>query len=170
MQIERTVLLDADPAEMMVGDVISFTLEDGEQVKAMKMADDGTFLFVDCLKEEQTMKELDLGKILRRIPDEIVAMMEPWPDGQFLRLPTEKEIFGTNKIGEDEPEEVVQWEPMKERRNRIAFQGLNGPWEWYWLSNKKKGSAAFFAAVASGGLCDCNNASDASGVRPAFRF
>lgn len=170
MQIERKVLLDADPAEMMVGDVISFTLEDGEQVKAMKMADDGTFLFVDSLDEEQTMKELDLGKILRRIPDEIVAMMEPWPDGQFLRLPTEKEIFGTNKIGEDEPEEVVQWEPIKERRNKIAFKGLNGCWEWYWLSNKKKGSAAFFASVYPNGLCDCNNASTACGVRPAFRF
>lgn len=170
MQIERTVLLDADPAEMMVGDVISFTLEDGEKVKAMKMADDGTFLFVDCLDEEQTMKELDLGKILRRIPDEIVAMMEPWPDGKFLRLPTEKEIFGTNEIGEDEPEEVVQWEPMKERRNRIAFQGLNGPWEWYWLSNKKKDSAACFAFVNYTGSCNYDYASLAAGVRPAFRF
>lgn len=170
MQIERTVLLDADPAEMMVGDVISFTLEDGEKVKAMKMADDGTFLFVDCLKEEQTMKELDLGKILRKIPDEIVALMEPWSDGQFLRLPTEKEIFGTNEIGEDEPEEVAQWEPMKERRNRIAFQGLNGPWEWYWLSNKKKNSAAYFANVHGAGDCSYGNASSANGVRPAFRF
>lgn len=170
MQIERTVLLDADPAEMMVGDVISFTLEDGEQVKAMKMADDGTFLFVDCLKEEQTMKELDLGKILRRIPDAIVAMMEPWPDGSFLRLPTEKEIFGTNEIGEDEPEEVVQWEPMKERRNRIAFQGLNGPWEWYWLSNQDKDDAAYFAFVNCYGDCSYLGASGAGGVRPAFRF
>ena len=170
MQIERTVLLDADPAEMMVGDVISFTLEDGEQVKAMKMADDGTFLFVDCLKEEQTMKELDLGKILRKIPDEIVALMEPWSDGQFLRLPTEKEIFGINEVGEDEPEEVVQWEPMKEIRNRITFRGLSDYWEWHWLSNKKKGSAAYFAYVDNGGNCYYNRASGSVGVRPAFRF
>ena len=170
MQIERKVLLDADPAEMMVGDVISFTLKDGEQVKAMKMDDDGTFLFVDCLNKEQTMKELDLGKILRRIPDEIVAMMKPWLDGQFLRLPTEKEILGTNKIGEDEPEEVVQWEPMKERRNRIALQGLNGCWEWYWLSNKKKDSATSFAHVDAYGDCSYDYAYEACGVRPAFRF
>ena len=170
MQIERTVLLNADPAEMMVGDVISFTLEDGEQMKAMKMADDGTFLFVDCLKEQQTMKELDLGKILRKIPDEIVALMKPWSDGQFLRLPTEKEIFGINEVGEDEPEEVVQWEPMKKIRNKVAFRSLNDCWEWYWLSNKKKGSAASFAGVTLFGYCYFTNASNSRGVRPAFRF
>ena len=65
---------------------------------------------------------------------------------------------------------MVQWEPMKLRRNRIAFQGMNGPWEWYWLANKVKGSAAYFAFVNGYGIADSTNASYSLGVRPAFKI
>ena len=65
---------------------------------------------------------------------------------------------------------MVQWEPMKLRRNRIAFQGMNGSWEWYWLANKVKGSAASFASVAGAGDAYCDTASNSLGVRPAFKI
>ena len=87
-----------------------------------------------------------------------------------IPLPTEKEIFGKNEYGTKEPENVVQWEPMKLRRNRIAFQGMNGSWEWYWLANKVKGSAAGFAIVYGSGHAYYNYASVSYGVRPAFKI
>ena len=96
--------------------------------------------------------------------------MVPFENGDFLRLPTEKEIFGVNEYGEKEPDSVEQFEPMKLRRNRIAFQGHNGGWEWYWLQNKVKGTAAYFAGVNNNGCAGYYYASYAGGVRPAFKI
>lgn len=59
---------------------------------------------------------------------------------------------------------------MKQRRNRIAFQGKNGGWEWYWLQNKCRDSAARFAYVDSSGDADYGDASHSRGVRPAFKI
>ena len=70
----------------------------------------------------------------------------------------------------NEDESVEQFAPMKLRRNRIAFQGHNGNWEWYWLANKHKRSASNFAFVTYGGNAYCHNASGAGGVRPAFKI
>ena len=109
------------------------------------------------------------GEILERFPAEIREQMVAFANGDMLRLPTEKEIFGVNEYGEDEGE-VEQFAPMKLRRNRIAFQGLNGNWEWYWLANKHKRSASNFANVNDGGSADYYNASAACGVRPAFKI
>lgn len=65
----------------------------------------------------------------------------------MIRIPTEKEIFGVNKYGEKESDDVKQFEPMKNRRNRIAFR--NNEFEWYWLKNRGVRSATRFAAVAA---------------------
>ena len=97
-------------------------------------------------------------------------MMVPFGNGDYLRLPTEKEIFGENYYGEYESPYVQQWKPMKQRRNRIAFQGKNGGWEWYWLQNKCRDSAAHFACVYADGDASCSGASDSLGVRPAFKI
>ena len=60
---------------------------------------------------------------------------------------------------------------MKKRKNRIAFQGKGtDTWEWYWLQNKYDGSAARFAYVNFIGYADYYDASDAGGVRPAFKI
>ena len=96
--------------------------------------------------------------------------MVAFSNGLLLRLPTEKEIFGKNVYGKDEGDAVYQWEPMKERRYRIAFQGKNGAWEWYWLANQVDGSAARFALVNGAGFADYVCASHAGGVRPAFKI
>ncbi len=94
--------------------------------------------------------------------------MIPFANGDYLRLPTEKEIFGINEYGEEEAESVEQFEPMKERRNRIALEGKNGSLAWYWLQNTIKNSGAFFALVSGHGYANYTGASASLGVRPAF--
>lgn len=59
---------------------------------------------------------------------------------------------------------------MKQRKNRIASQGLNGGWEWYWLQNRVQNSAACFANAASNGDCYCNDASNEADVRPVAKI
>ena len=185
MKVMRTYETETSTYE--VGDVIAFELEGGEKVEAMAMrqeADGMLFLFVDCLKDEERMNEEDSNRggfdasdlrmklnreIVERFPTEIREQMVAFANGDMLRLPTEKEIFGINEYGEDEGD-VEQFAPMKLRRNRIAFQGLNGNWEWYWLANKHKRSASYFASVYLGGIADCGSASAANGVRPAFKI
>ena len=180
-----------DACSILVGDIISFELTDGEAVEAMavKKDDQNTiFCLVDCLRDEYKMNSRNTNKggyeaselraklnveILARFPTEITEMMVPFANGDLLRLPTEKEIFGVNSYGLDEPEDVTQWKPMKLRRNRIAFQGLNGSWEWYWLQNpalRDVASSTHFALVTGNGHAAANSASDSIGVRPAFQI
>lgn len=167
MEIKRVTKMDTTNFE--VGDVFPMTLSDGEQVEAMAMkqeSDGMIFMLIDCLLDESSMNSentnrggydaSDLrmklnGEILERFPAEIREQMVAFQNGDLLRLPTEKEIFGENRYGEYESEDVTQFEPMKLRRNRIAFQGMNGAWEWWWLANKVRGSAARFASVNNGG-------------------
>lgn len=189
MKLFRTIETAAENG-YKVGDVISFTLNDDEEeveALAVKQDDDGMiFYFVDALKKEYRMnrtnsnrggyKSCELrkklnGEILDRFPAEIREKMVAFENGDYLRLATEREIFGYNPYGEKEPDDVEQWEPMKDRRNRIAFQGSKtGTWEWYWLQNKVEGSAARFAVVRGDGYADYDNASGAGGVRPAFKI
>lgn len=186
MKVRRTEKIKVNT--FRVGDVIRFKLSDGEKVEmlAVKEESDGMiFCFADCLAKEYSMNEQntneggwdasDLRKklnseILDRFPRKIRKLLLPFENGDMLRLPTEKEIFGSNPCGEDEPESVSQWKPMKQRKNRIASQGLNGGWEWYWLQNRVPNSAASFADVHSYGNADCNGASAAYGVRPVVKI
>lgn len=186
MMVKRSEMVET--TNYNVEDIISFELADGEKVEAMAMkqeADGMIFMLVDCLKDEECMNEEDSnrggwdasdlrvklnGEILERFPAEIREQMVAFANGDMLRLPTEKEIFGVNEYGETEDESVEQFAPMKLRRNRIAFQGHNGNWEWYWLANKHKRSASYFAHVNNYGYAYCINASDAYGVRPAFKI
>ena len=188
MKLFRTIEAVAD-GHYCVGDVITFTLKNGEEVEALavKQEQDGMiFCFVDCLRKEYSMnrtssnrggyKSCALRKTLNTeiynlFPDEIREKMVAFQTGDMVRLPTEREIFGYNHYGESESEDVEQWEPMKDRRNRIAFQGSKtGTWEWYWLQNKADGSAAYFAIVGGHGRAAYNSASGADGVRPAFKI
>ena len=87
----------------------------------------------------------------------------------MLRIPTEREIFGENPYGKDEPVSVRRFYGMENRRERIAFQGSEtGTWEWYWLQNKVEDSASRFASVYDYGAADYSAASNSLGVRPVF--
>lgn len=192
MEVTRKMTVDTELFEL--GDIISFTLTDGEKVqaKAVRETPNGMlFITVDCLKDEYKMFEnpesaevvdyehSDLrrklnGEILEKFPEEIRERMVGMRIGNtnrfdMLRIPTEREIFGENPYGKDEPSGVRQFKGMKNRRNRIAFQGSKtGTWEWYWLQNKVEDSASLFALVLSAGRAYCYYASYSRGVRPVF--
>ena len=194
MEVKRTIKTDVESFEL--GDVISFKLKDGEKVqaKAVKQTDEGMLFFtVDCLKDEYQMFKnpggmgimeinyfnSDLrhalnGEIIDRFPEEIRSRMVGMRIGNsdtfdLLRIPTEREIFGENPYGTEESDDVKQLKGMKNRRNRIAFQGSKtGVFEWYWLQNRVADTASNFAVVIHTGLAGYYSASDSLGVRPAF--
>lgn len=189
MLVKRTMKVDVELFE--VGDIIKFKLTDGEKVQAMavKQTPEGMlFVLVDCLAKEypmfndiDDMDEEDIsyatsdlrkalnGEILDRFPKEIKdRMVAVNAEGDMLRIPTEYEIFGENVYGQEESKLTKRWKPMKKKRNRIAFQGKKGAWEWYWLMNRHKDYASYFARVSGGGGANYDNASDSLGVRPVF--
>lgn len=192
MEVKRTIKTYVKSFEL--GDVISFKLKDGEKVqaKAVKQTDEGMlFLTVDCLKDEYQMFEYPVGsmeinyfnsdlrhalngEILDRFPAEIKSRMVGMRIGatdtfDLLRIPTEKEIFGENSWGTDEANIVKQFKGMKNRRNRIAFQGSKtGPWVWYWLQNRVDAPSSYFARVGSDGDAAYDGASASFGVRLVF--
>ena len=117
--------------------------------------------------ENSDLRKALNGEILARFPEEIRSRMVALNGhGDLLRIPTEREIFGENVYGQ--PDGEKRWKCMKKRRNRIAFQGKEGAWEWYWLMNRHKDSASYFARVGDSGNANYNNASNSNGVRPDF--
>lgn len=192
MEVIRKITVDTELFEL--GDVISFDLTTGEKVQAMAVRETPNgmlFMTVDCLKNEQKMFEnpnraevvdyehSDLrkklnGEILDTFPEEIKERMVGMRVGQtncfdMLRIPTEKEIFGENPYGADEPKSVRRFYGMEERRNRIAWQGSKtGEFEWYWLQNRVEDTASYFAYVSGDGSADSSGASNSFGVRPVF--
>lgn len=194
MEVKRTIKTEVESFEL--GDVISFELKDGEKVqaKAVKQTDEGMlFLTVDCLKDEYPMLKhpggmgsMDINylnsdlrhalnsEILDRFPDEIRSRMvgmriENTDTFDLLRIPTGREIFGKNPCDKKESDTVKQFKCMKNRRNRIAFQGYKtGAWAWYWLQNRVEDSVSKFCMVNYDGLARCDSAFYSFGVRPIF--
>lgn len=188
MKVKRNMMVDIELFE--VGDIIKFKLNDGEKVQAMAVKETSKgmlFMLVDCLAKEYPMftsledmtedyftyENSDLRKalnseIIARFPEKIRSRMVTLDNGDMLRIPTEREIFGENVYGQEESDTVKRFKPMKKRRNRIAFQGKEGAWEWYWLMNRHKDSASDFASVNIGGNATYNGASYPCGVRPVF--
>lgn len=176
-----------------VGDIVSYTMEDGEEVEALAVKEEFdkhgnlcmVFMLLDCLKEECRMNRDDTNdggyeeshlrdqlatKYLEKFPAALRLNMVPFENGDLLRIPTEREIFGRNIYGEEEPNTVEQFEPMKKRRNRMASDGLNGETQAYWLQNKRVRSATYFCGVYTSGLAGSDNASFSLGVRPLYRI
>lgn len=176
-----------------VGDIVSYTMEDGEEVEALAVKEEFdkhgnlcmVFMLLDCLKEECRMNRDDTNdggyeeshlrdqlatKYLEKFPAALRLNMVPFENGDLLRIPTEREIFGRNIYGEEEPNTVEQFEPMKKRRNRMASDGLNGETQAYWLQNKRVRSATNFCLVDYYGNAANANASNSFGVRPLYRI
>lgn len=188
MKVKRNMMVDVELFE--VGDIIKFKLNDGEKVQAMAVKETSKgmlFMLVDCLAKEYPMftsledmtedyftyENSDLRKalnseIIARFPEKIRSRMVTLDNGDMLRIPTEREIFGENIYGQEESDTVKRFKPMKKKRNRIAFQGKEGAWEWYWLMNRHKDSASNFALVSLDGRAHYSYASYPFGVRPVF--
>jgi hypothetical protein len=140
---------------------------------------------VDCLKYPLAMNDTDdteggyekshMRQVLNDTKDGVLAMfpkklrkkMVPFENGDYLRLPSEKEIFGRNIYAKSEEKDVEQWEPMKIRRNRVCEYGHNtGDYARWWLRDVV--SSANFAYVYAHGNAGNYGASGALGVRPVF--
>lgn len=180
MKVNR--MTEVETKRPKIGDRISFTLKTGEKVEAMAVKEliNGTvFCTVDYLDQAYQMnrkggtrggyeasdlrKELN-GAILYSFPDDIKEQLVPFDNGDILTIPSEREMFGKNIYADEDEGDVMQWEPMADRRNRIALR--NGGTEWGWLRN-----VAYSTGFA---LCDAYGgayvwaASGSTGVRPAF--
>ena len=176
-----------------VGDIVSYTMEDGEEVEAIAVKEEFdkhgnlcmVFMLLDCLKEECRMNRDDTNdggyeesylreqlrtKYLERFPASLRLNMVPFENGDLLRIPTEREVFGENRYGEEEPDTVEQFEAMKKRRNRMALDGSNGETQAYWLQNKRVRSATCFCYVNANGSASYAGASNSYGVRPLYRI
>lgn len=175
-----------DVASMEIGDVFEFVLKDGGAVRAMavKKDEDATdFITVDCLKGKDMMMNLEptskggfdgshlreeLNKsILALFPDDIREAMVPVYRDDLLAIPSEMEIFG-ERIFSKEDSKDEQLEPMKEMRNRIALDGMDGYPNWYWL--RDAAGADYFAVVFGYGYADDFTATYSLGIRPRFRI
>ena len=180
MKVKRKIEVETD--KYKIGDIISFKLTDGEKIRAraVKREYDGMlFCAIDCLKDEYPMNKngsndggyaaSDLrmklnAEILCKFPREIRKHMQPMEYGDFLRVPTEREIFGENKYGEYDSAE--QWLCMKKRRNRIPL--YKDEICWYWLQNQCTNSTSLFCGVNYYGLVDVGTTSSSLGVRLVF--
>lgn len=172
---------------MDVGDEISFVLKNGTAIRALavkKETDGMLFCFLNCLPECIAMSESGecdsyegsevreylRGEILWMLPENIKESLVPFENGDFLRIPTEKEISGKNECGEEEPESVTQWEPMKRVMNRVAGDSDDEYTIPYWLKNKSKNYSSYFAVAYANGGAYVYGASNALGVRPVFKI
>lgn len=147
---------------LKVGQIIPVTLNSGEKVEIVAVKDLGNdsllCTFVDCLKDERPRTDLEdwlNNDFINDVPDNILENMLPANEHKDLfRLFTKSEVF----------EDEINF--FKLRRNRIAFRGLNGDFEWWWLYDNDSG--AYFAGVTTRGNAYYGNASTSRGVRPAF--
>ena len=183
MEVVRKIKLKK-AEKLNPGDLISIELSDGEKgrARAVKRAKNGMpFCMVDCLRQEEQMNSSHTNEdgyegselrkklnsdILDRFPEEILDRMKPMKNGDLLRIPTEREIFGKNEYGD--PDNAEQWPCMKQVRNRIALLGYSGRIEWYWLQNINRYSASSFCIVATGSRAYAYGESNSFGVRPVF--
>ena len=179
---------EEEESKLDVGDEISFVLKNGTAIRALavkKETDGMLFCSLNCLPERIAMsesgecdsfEESDVRKYLCEnvypmLPESIKESLVPFENGDFLRIPTEKEVFGKNEYGEEEPESVTQWEPMKRVMNRVAGDAGEEFTIWYWLKNKLNDySSSSFAHAYGTGAADYSGASPALGVRPVFKI
>lgn len=176
-----------EKAKLDVGDEISFLLKNGVVIRALavkKELDGILFCSLNCLPEfismsefgecnsyeESEVREYLCENFYPMLPESIKESLVPFENGDFLRIPTEKEIFGKNELGEEEPESVTQWEPMKRVMNRVSGNSDDECTIWYWLKNKSKNFSSDFASASRGGAAGLNGASYALGVRPVFKI
>lgn len=117
--------------------------------------------------EESDLKKWIDNDLFDKFPVELKVRLRE------LTIPTVGQVFGWDDEWDKEhfePDGDEQLPLMKLRKNRVAY--LNNEFKWGWLRNamKKEYSSTIFANVGSYGGANYGNASDSSGVRPAFRL
>ena len=187
MKISREITFKAKPDMLRVGDVISFKLKTGEKVRARAIKEyQQTMLmwFEDCLEDEYPMNEENTNdggwlesyarailntEIINSFPDKILKHMVTDYNGDWLHLLSIEEVFGmTPDFEETEESKKIQISALKTEKSHVKGLGLDGETCWYWLRSPYSGSATQFCRVRINGAANCNNASIALGLAPAF--
>lgn len=180
MKVKR--MTEVETNRPKIGDRISFTLKTGEAVEAMavrKLVNGMVFCAVDYLDEPYPMnhnggtrggyeasglrKKLN-SAILECFPDDLRKQLIPFDNGDYITIPSEREMFGKNIYAKDDEGDVMQWGPMADRNNRIAL--LDGDIGWGWLRNVASSTA--FAICSPSGRANDWITSEPNGVRPVF--
>lgn len=190
MKVTRSISTTIEAEQFELGDVISFRLTTGEDVKAkavLETPEGMLFMTVDCLKDKQKMMvrepsfisytSSDLRKklnaeILNTFPDEIKRRMVGMQVGNtnefdMLRIPTEREIFGKS-VYDNWPKFVVerQFYGMENCRERIALGAVG--FTKYWLANRVDETGFYFVVIDTDGNAISRNCFGFFGVRPVF--
>jgi hypothetical protein len=124
-------------------------------------------------KGSDLCKKLNNEEFINRFGSNTRKLLATYQDGLLMHLPTEMQIFGTNKYGSKDETYTSQLEVMKNPRNRIAFlTDEDGDiWtRWYWLENKTDDYSTNFCGVTTAGDAYYHDASRALGVRLRFRL
>lgn len=197
MKVTRSTSTTIETEQFELGDVISFTLTTGEDVKAkavLETPEGMLFMTVDCLKDKKKMdSRFDVSdyedSYLRRILN--TEILDTFPDGikrrmvgmrigntnEFdrLRIPTEREIIGKHAYSNRlELESVKQFYGMDNRRERIALadSGITKYWlanrTKYWFDDPVDGDGFYFEVIDTDGNADFQKCIYLFGVRPVF--
>ena len=183
MKIRRSIEFKAKPEALVVGDVISFKLLDGEKVEARAIRNEGNRMlmwFEDCIKGRYPMNEENTNnggwldsdarsllntEIINRFPGKILKHMVKDDNGDWLHLLSIEEVFGMTPdfeiTKESGPVLYVSGIDMK-------GLGLHGETTWHWLRSPYASNAANFCHVSTNGTANYNHASIALGLAPAF--
>ena len=187
MKIRRSIEFKAKPDALVVGDIISFKLLNGEKVKARAIKREGNRMlmwFEDCLMTKYSMNEKNTSgggwldsdarrilntKILNIFPGKIMKHMVKDDNGDWLHLLSIEEVFGlTPDFEETEESKKLQIPALKTEKSHIKGQGLNGEPVWHWLRSPYASSATDFCIVYVNGTANYTSASHALGLAPAF--
>lgn len=186
MEVKRTITMEVNNFE--IGDQITVNLKSFGKftATAQRVYDDGKtlFLFDNCVAKQAMNKNnsneggfysSDLckwmnTKLVESFPAELLERMI-YTDKEhecFLRIPTRKEMFGEDTRSKYyEPDIDEQFDLMKDRKNRVCSIPDN-VCTWYWLMTAHVASLSGFAVIFGDGSANADDASDPSGVRPAF--
>lgn len=178
-------IVDRDYSKIKIGEILDFNSTSGKKIEILvcdKTREGVLFITRDCIAEHymnsintvkdgyeaSDLREYINSELIKLFPNEIKSKMKSFKNGDLLRIPTEKEIFGVNKYGALESENIKQFESMKEDKyNRIAF--YEDHIDWYWLTNVSRSwSRTAFSLVNNYGFVDGAGASCSFGVRILF--
>lgn len=187
MKIRRSIEFKAKPEALVVGDIISFKLLDGEKVEARAIRNEGNRMlmwFEDCIQGRYPMNEENTNnggwldsdarsllntEIINRFPGKILKHMVKDDNGDWLHLLSIEEVFGMTPDFEITKESAkLQIPALKTEKGHVKGLGLHGETTWHWLRSPYASGATDFCNVYTNGTAGCSGASFASGLAPAF--
>lgn len=179
---------------LSVGDVVPFTMKDGQTVNAVVAEinpygdNEVAFVIEECLDERHVMnkeytnaggwRDCDMrkylnGEILDLLPDDLKAVIADRTitqekDGKELTSTDKLWLLSLTEVGEDyeNAKGDVHFSLFKDKRSRVKQQ--DGETIWYWLRSPDAASSAAFCFVATSGTSGNTSANYYNGV--AFGF